>query len=156
MLKLKGVGIDGQVWTWIKGFLTNRQQRVVVKGVCSEWRRVWSGVPQGSVLGPTLFLVYINDLLSGLNSEGKLFADDVKLYRKVMCPEDRENLQDDLCKLAEWSDKWMLEFNKEKCKVMHIGKKNTCHQYTLKKCHTVLHRSRKGPGYHHHFKPEAI
>ena len=103
-----------------------------MKGVCSEWRRVWSGVPQGSVLGPTLFLVYINDLLSGLNSEGKLFADDVKLYRKVMCPEDRENLQDDLCKLAEWSDKWMLEFNKEKCKVMHIGKKNTCHQYTLK------------------------
>ena len=89
LLKLKGVGIDGQVWTWIKGFLMNRQQRVLVKGVCSGWRRVWSGVPQGSVLGPTLFLIYVNDLLSGLNSEGKLFADDVKLYRKVMCPEDQ-------------------------------------------------------------------
>ena len=94
--------------------------------VRSGWRRVWSGAPQGSVLGLTLFLIYGNDLLGGLNSEGKHFADDVKLYRKVTCPEDRENLQDDLCKLAEWSYNWMLEFDKERCKVIHIGKKNTC------------------------------
>ena len=131
LYKLKSVGIEGQLWNWIKEFLTDRQQRVKVKGICSEWGGVGSGVPQGSVLGPTLFLIYINDILDGLNSRGKLFADDLKLYRKVMSSDDRQGLQDDLSKLEEWSRKWKLKFNKEKCKVMHIGRKNAGHNYTL-------------------------
>ena len=131
LYKLKQVGVDGMVFNWIKDFLANRQQRVQVKGHCSEWRGVWSGVPQGSVLGPTLFLVYVNDLLDGLSSNGKLSADDVKIFRKVMCSEDRDRLQEDLRKLDEWSSKWLLKFNREKCKVMHIGQGNMCYNYTM-------------------------
>ena len=131
LLKLKCVGIDGRTLNWIKDFLTNRQQRVQVKDCCSEWRGVWSGVPQGSVLGPTLFLVYVNDLLDGLRSKGKLFADDVKIYRRMMSPGDRDQLQDDLQKLNEWSSKWKLKFNRDKCNVMHIGRKNPCYNYTM-------------------------
>ena len=131
LLKLKCVGIDGRTLNWIKDFLTNRQQRVQVKDCCSEWRGVWSGVPQGSVLGPTLFLVYVNDLLDGLRSKGKLFADDVKIYRRMMSPGDRDQLQDDLQKLDEWSSKWKLKFNRDKCNVMHIGRKNPCYNYTM-------------------------
>ena len=131
LLKLKCVGVDGRTLNWIKDFLTNRQQRVQVKDCCSEWRGVWSGVPQGSVLGPTLFLVYVNDLLDGLRSKGKLFADDVKIYRRMMSPGDRDQLQDDLQKLDEWSSKWKLKFNRDKCNVMHIGRKNPCYNYTM-------------------------
>ena len=124
LYKLKHVGIDGGMLQWTKAFLTDRQQRVQVKGTSSEWRCVWSGVPQGSVLGPTLFLVYVNDLLDGLDSHGKLFADDVKVFRRVRNIQDRNNLQDDLDKLDEWSRRWKLKFNREKCKVMHIGRRN--------------------------------
>ena len=119
--KLKQVGVHGKVFNWIKYFLANRQQRVQVMGHCSEWRGVWRGVPQGSALGPILFLVYVNNLLDGLSSNGKHFADDVKIFRRVMCSEDRDSLQEDLRKLGEWSSKWLLTFNKVKCKVMHIG-----------------------------------
>ena len=116
---------------WIRDFLTGRLQRVQVKGTHSEWREVWSGVPQGSVLGPTLFLVYVNDLLDGLHSHGKLFADDAKIYRRVMTPQDRSLLQDDLDRLTDWSKKWLLKFNQEKCKVMHIGRRNNGYEYKM-------------------------
>ena len=96
LAKLQSLGICGRTLNWIRDFLTGRLQRVQVKGTHSEWREVWSGVPQGSVLGPTLFLVYVNDLLDGLHSYGKLFADDAKIYRRVMTPQDRCLLQDDL------------------------------------------------------------
>lgn len=131
LLKLQAVGIDGQVLSWVQDFLTNRQQRVKIKGACSEWRKVWSGVPQGSVLGPTLFLVYVNDLLDDIRSNGKLFADDAKIFRRVKNSDDTKCLQDDLCKLDEWSRKWSLKFNKDKCKVMHFGTKNQGHNYTM-------------------------
>ena len=131
LYKLKHVGIDRGMLQWIKAFVTDRQQRVQVKGTSSEWRCVWSGVPQGSVLGPRLFLVYVNDLLDGLDSHGKLFADDVKVFRRVRNIQDRNNLQDDLDKLDEWSRRWKLKFNREKCKVMHIGRRNPCYDYTM-------------------------
>ena len=83
LLSLRGVGIDGQVLVWIKGFPTNRPQRVLVNGVCFMWRGVWGGVPQGSIYGLTLFLVYVHYLLNELDSEGRLYA-HVKLFRKVM------------------------------------------------------------------------
>ena len=83
--------------------LTNRKQRVVVKGAHSKWLPVYSGVPQGSVIGPLLFLVYINDLLDGIHSNGKLFADDAKLYRRLRGEDDSKALQEDIDKLQEWS-----------------------------------------------------
>lgn len=116
---------------WIESFLTSRKQRVVVKGAHSEWLPVHSGVPQGSVIGPLLFLVYVNDLLDGIQSSGKLFADDAKLYRRLRNASDSQDLQEDIDQLQEWSQKWLLQFNSEKCKVMHIGKHNPGCEYHM-------------------------
>ena len=79
LAKLKQVGIEGQVGLWIKNFLKDREQRVAIRGTLSIWRRVWSSVPQGSVLGPTLFLNFVNDLFDEIQSSGKMFDDDAKL-----------------------------------------------------------------------------
>ena len=78
----------------------------------------FSGVPQGTVLGPLLFLMYINDLPDGLNSIVRLFADDVLLYGTICCDEDTADLQDDLYRLEDWQQKWQMEFNPSKCKIM--------------------------------------
>ena len=85
--KLRAYGISGKILKWIENFLSNRSQRVVVKGVLSDSLPVFSGVPQGSVLGPVLFLIYINDLLDGIQSSGKLFADDSKLFQENQRPQ---------------------------------------------------------------------
>ena len=85
LLKLNGLGITGSLQTWLRSFLTNRLQRVVINGCYSDWLPVYSGVPQGSVLGPLLFLLYINDLEKAvLYSELNVFADDVALYKKLI------------------------------------------------------------------------
>ena len=83
LAKLQAYVISGKILKWIESFLSNRSQRVAVKGVLSDPLPVWSGVPQGSVLGPVLFLIYVNDLLDGIQSFGKLFADDSKLFRRI-------------------------------------------------------------------------
>ena len=88
-------------------------------------------MPQGSVLGPTLFLIYVNDLLENIDSKGKLFADDAKVYRQLRTEEDRKTFQQDLDKLHAWSMKWGMRFNESKCKAMHIGRKNPRWSYTL-------------------------
>ena len=93
--KAQCMGIENQILQWITDFLLERMQRVSVQGRYSSWRDVWSGVPQGSVLGPTLFLMYIDDLLKGMKSSGKLFADDAKVYRRIRSPNDMTDLQDD-------------------------------------------------------------
>ena len=129
--KVETAGIGGDVKNWIGNFLEDREQRVVIKNCHSTWKRVVSGVPQGSVLGPTLFLIYINDVLDNLSSKGKLFADDAKIYRKMDSTQDRYLLQDDLNKLHTWSQKWLMGFNQAKCKVMHMGRKNPRNPYKL-------------------------
>ena len=90
-----------------------------------------SGVPQGSVLGPVLFLVYINDLDDDITSKVLKFADDTKLFRKIQSDADRQQLQDDLNKLNEWSEKWQMLFNYGKCKCLHTGHGNEDAQYTM-------------------------
>ena len=108
---------------WIESFLANRKQRVLVNGLSSDWRDVESGIPQGSVLGPILFVVYINDLPDVIKhgSIPYLFADDTKVYHIIYCTKDCENLQKDIRAMQEWSEKWLLCFHSEKCKCIRIG-----------------------------------
>ena len=120
--KIKSYGIVGPTLNWIKDFLKNRTQKVMVNGSGSEWENVTSGIPQGSVLGPILFVIYINDLPDTVESDSYLFADDTKIFRIIKGEDDKEILQDDLAKLEEWSDKWLLKFHPEKCKHMKISK----------------------------------
>jgi len=116
---------------WIRNWLSGRRQRVVINGVSSEWKSVTSGVPQGSVLGPLLFIIYINDLENGLLSKVSKYADDTKLCARATSEQDRIQLQQDIDKLVEWSNKWQMEFNVEKCTVMHVGHRNRMHNYTM-------------------------
>jgi hypothetical protein len=129
--KLKAHGITGNVLRWIDSWLSNRRQRVSVGGEFSKWDNVKSGVPQGSVLGPLLFLVYINDIDDDIGSKFSKFADDSKVARVVNNLEDAGMLNKDIVKLQNWSRDWLMEFNIEKCKVMHIGKKSLNCNYML-------------------------
>ena len=129
--KVRALGIDGPAANWIESWLGNRRQRVVVNGQVSEWSPVTSGVPQGSVLGPLLFIIYVNDMDDGITAKISKFADDTKLGMNVAKQENIEELQEDLKRLGEWSDKWQMPFNVEKCKVMHTGHRNPHAQYDL-------------------------
>ena len=131
MTKVRALGIIGETADWIEDWLTGRKQRVVINGEASDWADITSGVPQGSVLGPLLFLIYINDIDIGLTSRIAKFADDTKLGTNSANPREVEALQNDLNRLGEWSDKWQMPFNCGKCKVMHIGDKNPQANYSL-------------------------
>ena len=131
LLKLKAHGIGNGMINWIEKWLIDRRQRVVVDGEVSNWKAVLSGVPQGSVLGPILFLIYINDLDDDITSKVLKFADDTKVYRKIKSDADRQHLQDDLNKLIEWSEKWQMLFNFGKCKCLHTRHGNEDAQYTM-------------------------
>jgi len=109
--KLEYYGVQGKNVSWVKAFLSDRRQRVVVNGSQSDWCPVTSGVPQGSVLGPSLFLVYINDFVENLSSEIRLFADDSILYRDIVTEDDHRILQEDLHRLFYWSNIWQMSFN---------------------------------------------
>ena len=104
--KLAAVGIDGMVLEWIKFFLNNRKQRVVMGDCLTEWVEVKSGVPQGSVLGPILFLIFINDLPDKIINQCRLYADDNKVIAPICSKDDSLKFQDDIDMLDEWSDKW--------------------------------------------------
>jgi hypothetical protein len=119
--KLNAYGIRGDLLLWVEDFLKDRKQRVTLGHGFSDWINITSGVPQGSVLGPLLFLIYINDLPDMISSCIKLFADDTKLYRIVQTQEQTDMLQSDLTRLAEWSNVWQMEFNIDKCSVIHLG-----------------------------------
>ena len=94
---------------------------MVVDGETSEPAEVTSGVPQGTVLGPTLFLIYINDIADNISSTIRLFADDLVVYRQINSPDDHRILQEDLQKLVEWSKTWQMEFNVDKYAIMNFG-----------------------------------
>ena len=118
-LKLHGMGVN--IVTWIQNWLTDRRQRVSVEGETSAWTAVHSGVPQGSVLGALLFLIYINDLEDGVASKILKFADDTKIFRIVQTRQECRTLQEDLNRSDQWSAKWQMLFNQSKCKCHHIG-----------------------------------
>ena len=129
--KLQSYGIEGPLLAWIKDYLSDRTQKVAVNGKESRSIPVTSGIPQGSVLGPTLFNVFINDLPSTVDSHMKLFADDTKLYRTVDSKADSDLLQMGVNTVTNWSNVWQLPFNESKCKVLHYGRKNQGFEYTL-------------------------
>ena len=130
--KLNHYGIRGQTHGWIKSFLSGRTQQVIVDGAASEKAPVISGVPQGTVLGPLLFLLFINDLPDCVTSRTRLFADDCIVYRNQQTPEDCGKLQRDLVSLAQWESKWGMSFHPDKCNVLRVTKKRTPFSSTYK------------------------
>jgi len=124
LLKLDHIGVRRDLYSWIRAFLTNQQQRVVCNGYLSAWSHVTLGVPQGSILGPTLFLVYVNDTADNLVSPVRLFADDCAIYRQVSVSADCTTLQGDLSRLYSWIQKWQLPLNPSKCKAICISNKS--------------------------------
>ena len=110
---------SGRELAWILAFLGSRSQQVVIDGEESESIPVTSGVPQGSVLGPILFLVYINDPPDEVRSPVRLFADDTALYITMESEDDSSALQTDLDILSAWETRWDMEFNPSKCQVVH-------------------------------------
>ena len=131
--KLNFYGVRGKNLQWIASFLHNRSQRVVLDGLQSTAVNVESGVPQGSVLGPCLFLYYINDLPDKLSSPVRLFADDAITYLTIENDQQANQLQGDLNRIGEWSDSWMMELNTKKCHVITVSRKrnNIVHPYYL-------------------------
>ena len=121
--KLFSYGIGGKTLKWIDSFLCFRQQRVVVNGVKSDWAPVLSGVPQGTVLGPLLFSLYINDISSDIESEIRLFADDCVCYREIMDEKDTMKLQRDIDRLGSWARKWGMRLQPVKCNMMQLTRK---------------------------------
>ena len=132
LAKLQAHGIDGRVVRWVESWLRGRKQRVCLDGFSSTWAAVLSGIPQGSVLGPVLFLIFINDLEDDIMSMILKFADDTKIFRKVTNSSEGLQLQQDLKRLCDWADKWQMEFNTSKCKTMHIGNGNIEYDYSVK------------------------
>jgi ribonuclease P/MRP protein subunit RPP40 len=122
--KLSAYNIDKDLVKWIKSFLLQRMQRVVINGHFSDWVKVVSGIPQGSVLGPLLFIIYINDLAFACDSGSHiyLYADDAKIFNHAAKDDKRCALQKDLDKLNEWIKKWLLKLNINKCKIVSYGR----------------------------------
>ena len=133
LFKLKQNGISGDLFNLLVSFLENRKQRVVLNGQYSSWANITAGVPQGSILGPLFFLVYINDLCEGLKSNPRLFADDVSLFSAVSDINVTANqMNSDLTLINEWAFKWKMQFNPDPSKqaqeVLFSRKiKNVCH-----------------------------
>jgi len=121
--KIESYGIQGNTLKWISSFLSSRRQRVVINGSQSPWTSVISGVPQGTVLGPLLFLLYINDITDGIQSDIRLFADDCILYRVIKTSDDTSRLQEDIDRLHFWTKNWQMNFNTKKCHVLSISRK---------------------------------
>nr|VZH99966.1 unnamed protein product [Spirometra erinaceieuropaei] len=142
--KLSAIGIREDLLNWIRAFLVGRKQRVCIGDDMLEWVNVTSGVPQGSVLGPLLFILYVNDSLSELDC-GKI------LFAVIKGPNDRRSLQNNLHRLQAWPKKWLLDFSVEKCAIFHLHPTNSHSNESLRRHHlkdTMLpvESSQKDPG----------
>lgn len=130
--QVQSFGINGQALEWINSFLTNRRQQVRANGELSEFKPVLSGVPQGSILGPVLFTIYVNDIPSELDTLISLYADDTKIYSAITSESSIDSLKLDLRKLENWANLMQMKFHPAKCKVMHLGKNNPRVTYQMK------------------------
>ena len=129
--KLDSYGIKGKLLMWIKNFLSDRTQHVKINGAKSSERKVTSGVPQGSVLGPMLFIYFINDLPEVTTVTTKIFADDTKAYTAIKNDQDQANLQTTIDNMYRWTVQWQLKFNETKCKILHLGDNNQKRKYYI-------------------------
>ena len=130
-LDSNGIRVGTQIYNLIEDYLSDRVQRVVLNGVMSHSAPVVSGVPQGSVLGPLLFLIFVNDMPKAVLNHIRLFADDTKLYSEVNDVKDCELLQEDIEALESWANKWQLSFHPGKCKVLRVGSRHPEFQYLM-------------------------
>ena len=131
LMKMSMYGVKDKVIKWLRSFLIGRGQKVVVNNTESERMNVTSGVPQGSILGPVLFICYINDLPNEVVSKVKIFADDTKIYRSIKEDNDQISLQQDLLKLQDWAKTWQMKFHPDKCKLMTINGKESDRKYYM-------------------------
>ena len=130
--KLHQYGFSGNLLTWLESYLHNRFQRVTILGATSSPLPVTSGVPQGSILGPMLFLLYVNSLPNAVrSSQIAAFADDTKIFKEIASTRDAEQLQEDLSNLVTWSDSVSLNFNYSKCKAQRITGKPVIFVYHM-------------------------
>jgi hypothetical protein len=124
LYKAQYYGIDGSTLLWIRDFLSSRNQRVLIEGQSLQTSPVCSGVPQGSVIGPLMFLLFINDLPDYVKScNVRLFADDSVLYRRIHRASDMQSLQDEMDNLLQWEQDWQMEFHPSKCQLLRITNK---------------------------------
>ena len=155
--KMATKGIGGQILQWVEGWLTGRKQVVRVGDKTSTERGVESGVPQGSVLGPPLFTIFIDDVddYAPLIDMLVKFADDTKGLQEISSPEDREKLQNTLDSLGKWAEDWGMQFNVAKCKIMHVGRNNPGYDYYMSgtKLNTVEEEKDIGVTVHASLKP---
>ena len=136
LAKAKAHGIDGDLLGWMTDWTVDRRQRVVLNGVESEWVKVTSSVVQGSVLGPVLFLLYINCIDAAVGAHDReimisKFADDTKIGREIHDPKDAASLQTALKNLIQWCTDWGMELHPDKCVIIHFGKNNPGHDYFI-------------------------
>ena len=128
--KLATYGICGKTLEWIIDFLSNRTQRVLVGGKISDPVNVMSGVPQGTVLGPLLFICYVNDLPNTIKSKIRIYADDMLVYNCINTIDDCIQLQRDLAELEKWAKVWQMEFNPLKCELLTITNQRSPLKFT--------------------------
>jgi hypothetical protein len=145
LYKLDWYGVRGTTLTWLQNWLTSRTQTVVIDGEESEVAQVISGVPQGTVLGPLLFLLYVNDIGENTSCTTRLFADDALVYRKIQSKDDTNSLQTDLNTMVDWSHRWQMSFNPKKCSLLRVTKKQKIIQHTYSMMGTELNQSDHHP-----------
>ena len=140
--KLHAIGIRNELLDWFKDYLKHRKQAVTIKGETSSYLEIQAGVPQGSVLGPTLFLIFINDIVSDIVSTIKLFADDTSIYLSLNDAHMRTVIfNDDMRKISNWAKKWKVDFNPDKSKLMTITNKQLLETQQLEFYGTQLNES---------------
>ena len=140
LLQLNKFGIRGNTLAWITDYLKNRTQRVRVNGTISTSIDVLSGVPQGSVLGPALFLIFVADVSSIINNIISMYADDTKLLNSIY-ENTTDILQEDINILSRWADEMQMSYNVDKCHTLHLGSKNPQHTYFLPKMTDIIRSS---------------
>jgi hypothetical protein len=123
IFKLKQLGIEGKLLEWLKSYITSRKQKVVLNGQSSGIKTINAGVPQGSILAPLLFLVFVNDITRNINSKIYLYADDTSIQREIVGPQDFETINNDLQTLSNWASQWRVQFNANKTKFIYFSLK---------------------------------
>ena len=130
LFKLKQIGVTGSLLNWMKSYLSDRKIRVTLNGKCSGWKEINAGVPQGSILGPLLYLIYVNDITNDIESDINLFADDTSLLKVIYDPtQSFQVINSDLAKLEEWSKQWRTSFNADKTVYIIFSRKNQQEAY---------------------------